>query len=173
MRRYQLYNEWHQKEKKRKISQNENYYHVEGVNIEGKAGRGIIVYIKSNISYRILQTEQFEEAMAFTIKSKDHQNNILFVVLYRSPNSTAENDSALLRFINALPYRGYTALITGDVNLPKINWDTWTTSTSTESTVSAPSVHRQYSAEHGRGRRCATAEVIKRIYIYSTASTTG
>jgi hypothetical protein len=57
----------------------------------------------------------------------------MLIVVSRSPNSTEENNSKLLNILSNLPYNSHTALIVGDFNMPKINWETWSTPTSAES----------------------------------------
>ena len=55
-----------------------------------------------------------------------NKNNILhFGTAYRSPNSTDDNNQAVLNFISKLSACPGYKLLLGDFNCPNINWDTW------------------------------------------------
>ena len=107
---------------------------METCNMSGEKGRGIVIYIKSNIKYSLVpMNSNFEESLALDISTPGSPQHLLLVVIYRSPNSTEENNLELLTILNQVPYNNYTTLIVGDFNMPKINWNTWTTPTSAES----------------------------------------
>ena len=114
-------------------------YHIDGYdlesrNIEDMRRRGIIIYIRKNLKYHLMnQDTQFEETVTITIRTREDQNDLILVVVYRSPHSTEENNSALIDLINNLPCRNNTIVIMGDFNFPKIDWNTWTTTTSLDS----------------------------------------
>jgi hypothetical protein len=69
------------------------------------------------------------------VQIKNSSKIILTVVtIYRSPNSTVENDLLLIDMINWLNKMfPSTLLVMGDFNLPGINWTTWTAKGSTNS----------------------------------------
>ena len=58
-----------------------------------------------------------------------NRNSILyFGTVYRSPNSTNENNKAVLNFVSKFSmFPGFKILV-GDFNCPNMNWDTWCTS---------------------------------------------
>ena len=105
-------------------------YEMESRNLDNNTGRGIILYMSKSLKYRLKNlATHFEEFLAVTITTRDDLNNILLVSAYRSPNSTEENNAELINLINKLPYRSHTVIIIGDLNYPKIDWESWTTPT--------------------------------------------
>jgi hypothetical protein len=107
---------------------------MEFCNLTEDKGRGMVVHIRNNVKYSNVNIDStFEEFLALDISTHDRANHVLLLVAYRSPNSSEDNNSALLTALSNLPHDRYTSLIVGDFNLPRINWDTWTTPGSADS----------------------------------------
>ena len=91
-------------------------------------GRGILVYIIENIDYS-LSTNNSSFCENLFLKIKIGRNIINFGVLYRSPNSTKENNHQLKKLIANLnkTQSNDSTLIVGDTNLPQIDWEAMST----------------------------------------------
>ena len=86
--------------------------------------RGIINYVRNDILCKQVELESgCMENIVLEIQV--NKNNKLHLgTVYRSPNSTDDNNKAVLNFISKFStYSGYK-LILGDFNCPNINWDT-------------------------------------------------
>jgi hypothetical protein len=99
-------------------------------NFPDQSKRGIIVYVRSDLKAAEVETNftNFEESVWVSIKLKG-KDKLLFGCVYRSPSSNEENNSALLLLemlsvINEEQDASHK-LITGDFNLPDIDWKTW------------------------------------------------
>ena len=91
-------------------------------------GRGILVYINENIDYSSsINNSSFCENLF--LKIKIGRNIINFGVLYRSPNSTKENNHQLKSLIANLTetQSNDSTLLVGDTNLPQIDWEAMST----------------------------------------------
>ena len=77
---------------------------------------GVCIYVKSHISHTSINTS-CDNVCAITY-------NLYLIVIYRPPNSCADNQ-ALLNFLRIF-YPGKEVLILGDFNLHLINWQTKT-----------------------------------------------
>jgi len=92
--------------------------------------RGIIMYIKKSLRANVedLNLEQVDEALWCSIQLKG-RDKLLVGAIYRSPNSTDENNRAMIRHIKTcVERRDFTHfVITGDFNLKNIDWETWST----------------------------------------------
>lgn len=89
------------------------------------AGRGIIVWVRHGLEAtpQIIDTG-FQESLWIKIKLQD-RHTLLFGCIYRSPNSTQENNQHLNELIKNLNEENFThLLICGDFNFPNINWET-------------------------------------------------
>ena len=82
-------------------------------------GGGILVYAKTKIMcHEIATPPEIVQVTAMQIKASDL--NLELYVVYRSPNSTAENNSRLNDLIRKIPRN---SLIIGDFNYPSIDWE--------------------------------------------------
>ena len=110
-------------------------YNMFPVNIVSDEGRGIIVYVNDKLraSPIVLQTS-YTEYITIRI-TLDGNNQLLFTSIYRSGSGTDENNRNLITLIEEITdLKPDLLAIVGDFNLPEINWDTWTTkSSSTDS----------------------------------------
>ena len=86
----------------------------------GGRGGGILAYVKKEIHAWYEESDEFFTQHA-SLKIKSLRNNISIHIVYRSPNSSRENDDKLGTWIREL--RGRYILL-GDFNLPDICWQT-------------------------------------------------
>ncbi len=107
-------------------------YNMVSVNIASDEGRGIVKDIL-RASPIVLQTS-YTEYIAIRI-TFDGNKQLLFTSIYRSGSGTDENNRNLITLIEEITdLKPYLLAIVGDFILPEINWDTWTTkSSSTDS----------------------------------------
>ena len=82
-------------------------------------GGGVLVYVsKGMCSWKETEQGCFEQCANVKLKGKESELGIH--VVYRSPNSSSENDASLCQYAKNL--RGNYVLI-GDFNFPGIRWD--------------------------------------------------
>ena len=95
-------------------------------------GRGLLVYISSDIHYTPVTFEQeFTEYLSVKVNLSD-KDTLLFSSIYRSPNSSTENNKDLCKLLKEMCASNYSRYITvGDFNLPDIDWEYCTTNTET------------------------------------------
>ena len=90
-------------------------------------GRGVCLYIHKNLPVNKLDLPEdlvFSETVWAKITLANRKTLVVGCV-YRSPNSTAENDSELCKlFEHIATYNATHKLMLGDYNYPDINWDT-------------------------------------------------
>ena len=116
-------------------------YELHPVNLlDTDPGRGIAVYTHSSISKSVTQVKldvKFEEACILEIRLRGG-DTLLFACCYRSPttsSSSESNNSNLNLLLKKIYSNKYShRCILGDFNFREINWASWTTSHSTEST---------------------------------------
>ena len=97
-------------------------------NIENNEGRGIIIYVLNSLyAENINLVSTFKECLFIEIKLKN-KTKLLFGCIYRSDGGSEENNAELLNMIRSTSGLKYSHIvITGDFNLPDINWKHWTT----------------------------------------------
>ena len=84
--------------------------------------RGICIYVKEGISFVRKKYIDFEEFLSVDILLKSGKK-IAVGVVYRSPNSSFENNEKLLTLLtNFVSKNCERMIIMGDFNLPRINW---------------------------------------------------
>ena len=95
-------------------------------------GRGLLVYISSDIHHTPVTFEQeFTEYLSVKVNLSD-KNTLPFSSIYRSPNSSTEDNKDLCKLLKEMCASNYSHYITvGDFNLPDIDWEYCTTSTET------------------------------------------
>ena len=86
-------------------------------------GGGILVYAKKNINL-VVEDSNTEFNQCVTVNMKFAEENVKLHVIYRSPNSSKNNDEALAKWVKEM--RGQNVLI-GDLNFPDIDWSTGST----------------------------------------------
>ncbi len=108
-------------------------YAVEGydmfrLNMDCIGGRGIILYTSTDLEAEPYEVDpSFNEIVCAKMKLGPEED-LLVAAVYRSPNSTAENNDDLNRWLSRTGELKFShKLIIGDFNYPDINWETWTT----------------------------------------------
>ena len=115
-------------------------YSLHPVNLENNTGRGIAVYSHCSIEKSTIQIEHklnFEEICLLEVCL--HGGDVLlFGCCHRSPTATetsGDNNIQLHRLLTHISRKTYThKCIIGDFNYRNINWSSWTTSHSVDST---------------------------------------
>ena len=85
---------------------------------QGGRGGGLLLYAKKNINAWRIRNDCTFNQMA-TVGMKCGNGEVLLHLVYRSPNSSRENDALLIQYVSEL--RGRNVLI-GDFNYPDIRW---------------------------------------------------
>ena len=85
----------------------------------GGRGGGILIYVKGVYAWDEEDTPDFTQCAS--VKIKTNGQNLRLSVVYRSPNSSGENDQKLYQWIRE---KEGDNVILGDFNFPGINWRT-------------------------------------------------
>jgi len=96
------------------------------VNQTPKEGRGIILYVKSDLEATpVFFNVPFQECAWISIPVNNNKKDSMLVgCLYRSPNSSDGNNHQLLQLLNEANCMKYSdILILGDFNFPHVNWE--------------------------------------------------
>ena len=92
--------------------------------------RGVAIYVKDTVSSTLnleLTNHSFNENVLVNIQLKEKETFLIGGV-YRSPQSSTENNDLLLDLLEKVKREKFSnLLILGDFNLPEINWELWTT----------------------------------------------
>lgn len=100
---------------------------------DGRGG-GLLVYTKKNLTVHPLCIESdFNQITGVTCSNLSKQKLNIFLI-YRSPNSTSQNDIILNEFLQHVPPN---SILTGDFNFPCIRWDRLTGSSASGNFVEA------------------------------------
>ena len=92
--------------------------------ISRKSRGGTCIFVKESISfYEVNPPNQCEDSSWIVIQSKNSVKR-LYACVYRSPNSTNENNQKLIDNIVWAKYNYNEIILVGDFNYPEINWDT-------------------------------------------------
>ena len=86
----------------------------------GGRGGGIVVYTRGIHAWNEEVTTSFTQCAHAKLKNEEHEMNLYIV--YRSPNSTRENDIKLCEWIRSMP-DNQERVIMGDLNYPGIDWE--------------------------------------------------
>ena len=94
-------------------------------------GRGLCLFIKENMNYtQLFDYDEYKTCIFITVKGS-LSNNLTLGVIYRSPNSSPEDNHTLINTINSISKKHLNhknkLIIMGDFNFPGINWDLETT----------------------------------------------
>ena len=89
-------------------------------------GGGVLLYVRSNLScvQRIDLEGNFSDCIWCEISGKSNSSSVIFGLVYRSPNTSEENNRSLLNCINAAADK--RIVVFGDFNYPDIDWTTST-----------------------------------------------
>ena len=96
-------------------------FNLKGYNIISndldKYARGIIMYLDKNIEFSIIESSiAFQEYILLKIKMID-QSELILCVIYRSPNSTDENNKLLFEIFDYVNNLNKKVILVGDFNL--------------------------------------------------------
>lgn len=85
------------------------------------------MYVKEDIKCSIVElSKDFSKCCSIVIKI-DKGRSINIKCVYRSPNSSTENNNGLLQLLQEISdYDSTYKLVLGDFNLPNINWENYT-----------------------------------------------
>ena len=136
-------------------------------NIAKDKCRGIIMYIDNCLQSCELELPvKFNECLCVQIKNNS-KIILNIVTVYRSPNSTVENDLLLIELLTWLNKTFPSSLlIMGDFNFPGINWTTWTAKSSNNSQENKflsgirDNLFLQYVQSPTRARGADTANIL-------------
>ena len=87
----------------------------------------MLLFIKKDIKYKLVDISLFtdsvpQEVIACEVVT-NNDNNLIVACVYRSPNSTADNNNSLNRTLRASAGRYYSNLVVlGDFNYLKVDW---------------------------------------------------
>lgn len=103
-------------------------YSIIEYNIKENEGRGLLLYVKGDITCNTVElSTEYCEHSSVEIKTNDG-NNALITSVYRSPNSSEDNNTRLLQLLHEISETNFKyKLVLGDFNLPNINWNNCTT----------------------------------------------
>ncbi len=101
-------------------------------NLNAEHSRGIIIYVNNKINTELVEFDtKFNEEIFIKImyKFKGINNYLQLGCIYRSPNSTLQNDAEMIELLK-LVYKNpkVSTVVIGDFNLPNINWTNCTAS---------------------------------------------
>ena len=114
--------------------------HIDNYNIlrcdrATRVGGGVMMYIHQDLP--ITRTESHDSDYCQLLLCTSDPSKLIFCLLYRPPNATSASFKACLDrtadYING--YDGYDVCLLGDFNVPNINWDSVSATTSTETST--------------------------------------
>ena len=90
-----------------------------------KEGRGIVLYVKEELKASMVEELESEAMESIFVDCRLQDNKTLRVgLMYRSPNSSAENNEALNDLLSkASDQKNFHLLVMGDFNYKEIDWD--------------------------------------------------
>ena len=123
-------------------------YEAHTHNLDSGTGRGIIIYVKSKLNVLILNfTTDFTEHLGIQIRLANREL-LTFACIYRSPNSTDENNEQLTALIHQLDQTNSAyKLLVGDFNYGAISWQD-NTATSAAETAFLDCLQNTYLNQH-------------------------
>ena len=92
-------------------------------NLENQTGRGLIVYVKEEHRASQIELESdFSEHVCIKLPLNGSQQ-LTVVGVYKSPDSTAQNEEMLFDLIRRTATNSSHVLLAGDFNFPGIDWE--------------------------------------------------
>ena len=86
-------------------------------------GRGVCIYIRDGLNYKSRDCRHFSQMIVIEVESPTCEAVVVGVV-YRSPNSTEEENAKLnIELTELFKDEGQSVLLLGDFNFPEIDWD--------------------------------------------------
>ena len=146
-------------------------YNTKALNIVQDTGRRMLLFIKKDIKYKLVDTSLFTDSLPQEVIAcqvvTNNGNSLIIACVFRSPNSTADNTNSLNQTLRALAKRYYSNLVVlGDFNYPKIDWTHCTTTTNTNDPnfmfleTIRDCFLQQYVKSPTRGRNCDNPSLI-------------
>ena len=91
-------------------------------NLNSNVGRGIIVYTKPDLNASdMILISPFTEFVSVKIPLSG-SDSLCLLAIYKSPDTTADNEDLLLQLLRSTSQASSHVLITGDFNFPGIEW---------------------------------------------------
>jgi len=137
-------------------------YDIHYVNVDTVYGRGVILYTASWLNASpYTAVDSGVESLWVTLRLSG-RDRLIIGCIYRSPSSSAENDSKINNKMKSVCASGDAShiLIMGDFNYPNINWDTVSSATSSAEKLFIDAVNDSYLFQHvssptrARGNQC-------------------
>lgn len=126
-------------------------YDIVEHNLNANEGRGLLLYVKENTKCTSVElSTNYSEYCSIELKNGSGET-VMVTSVYRSPNSTAENNAYLLELLQEISETKYVyKLMLGDFNLPHINWENYTTEEGPQgfSTVFIEKIRDCYFTQH-------------------------
>ena len=152
-------------------------YHFEEINLAVRGpSRGVALYVRNGLNYQIVKTlnivgsnQEPTDEISVELKLKDKEKMIISNI-YRSPNSTAQENNNINNFIRTVSKMKYDHhLILGDFNRKTINWDT-VSSTSGDDCAFIEAVRDGFLTQHilSPTRGCGTNKPSLIDLVFST-----
>ena len=91
------------------------------VDTAGGRGGGIVVYVRGIHAWRENTEGDFNQCV--TVRMKKRSDACALHVVYRSPNSSSENDMRLCQWMEGVTRRKGEEIFVGDFNFPGIDWE--------------------------------------------------
>ena len=96
--------------------------------INNQPHRGVIIYTHHSLKATEItfdNTNDFQESVTCEIKTTVPGVSLLFACIYRSPNSDRDNNDKILKLLQDIDnHPAKLKCITGDFNMPGIDWET-------------------------------------------------
>ena len=103
-------------------------YNMEPLNMKlTDKGRGMLLFLRDDLDYRPIDTSSKIDELLYVL-FKLQIETLFLASVYRSPNSSTENNIMINDFIRQESQRSNFLMI-GDLNLPKIDWESNTSNT--------------------------------------------
>ena len=97
-------------------------YNMEPLNMKlTDKGRGMLLFLRDDLDYRPIDTSSKIDKLLY-VSIKLQMETLFLASVYRSPNSSTENNIMINDFIRQESQRS-SFLMIGDLNLPKIDWE--------------------------------------------------
>ena len=111
-------------------------YQIISTDLEASRGRGVVIYTADNLKVTVINKQsEFTEICGIKIELSKGKCTEIWAI-YRSPNSSNEENEALLEVLQQInDSNPPNLIITGDFNFPDINWENNGTTPSETSTA--------------------------------------
>ena len=112
---------------------------------DGRGG-GVLLYVKSCMTFsEITPNAKFTNSVWIKL-THVNGDKVIVGLVYRSPNSSADNNSGLVSTMNEMCQTNNQVIIVGDFNFPSINWELLTADNSSEFFLTC--IQDEYLTQH-------------------------